>query len=325
MLDYSPTQLLFFFITYCFIGWIIESTYVSVRTRKLTNRGFMRGPVIPIYGFGAMMMLFCTTPFLKWPVAVFFAGMIGCSVLEYFTGMAMEAIFKVRYWDYSDKKFNINGHVCLLNSFFWGILSLGMAYFVHNLIDGFMRLFSVKALNITVTLCSAVFLVDLTLAFKAAFDLRNLIIKMEKAKDEMRLMQRRLDVMLAYAGESMDERKARMGESIDNWAVGMEDRMDRMSDSFDMKIDSLTDSIEEKFVSLKNALEEKPQNFAESMKAEYYELKAKFTINKENRSSNGFFKDFYTRGLIKGNPTISSGKFRDSLETIKAGVFKKND
>lgn len=323
MLGYSWVQLIFFFIVYCFFGWIIESTYVSIGTKKLTNRGFMRGPVIPIYGSGAMMMLLSTMPFKQWPALVFVVGTIACSVLEYFTGAAMEAIFKVRYWDYSKKKFNINGHVCLFNSLCWGLLSVAMTYFVHKPIEKISTSLSEKTLNIIVMVWSVIFIVDLTLAFKAAFDLRNLIIKMEKAKEELRLMSRRLDVMVAYAGESLDERKARMGEAVDNWAVGIEDKMDKMSDSFDTKIDSLTDSIEDNFIKIKNAIENAPQNFTESMKAEFYELRGKFSRGKERRSPQVFIKDWYTRDMIKGNPGMVSAKFQDSLDAIKAKMNSK--
>ncbi len=323
-------KLVFFFLIYCFVGWIIESTYVSVRTRKLTNRGFMRGPVIPIYGFGGMMLVLSSTAFMKWPVAVFFAGMIGCSVLEYFTGMAMEAIFKVRYWDYSDRKFNLNGHICLLNSFYWGICSLGVNYGLHKyvvapipeLLEKYVSEYAI--IWITIGL-SAIFLVDFTLAFKAAMDLRDLIIKMEKARDEMRLMAKRLDVMVAYANESIEERKDRMESAIDNWSEGIEEKMDKMSDNFDAKIDALTDNIEEKFISIKKAIEEKPQNFAEGMKAEFYELRGKFKNVKEKHSFQNFIKDFYLRGTIQGNPTIVSYKFKDSLESIKEAINSKKN
>lgn len=324
MFGYTWVQLIFFFIIYCFFGWIIESTYVSVRTRKVTNRGFMRGPVIPIYGSGAMMMLFSTMPFKNWPLLVFVAGTIGCSVLEFFTGVAMEAIFKVRYWDYSYRRFNIKGHICLFNSLCWGVLSLAMTYFVHKPIETLSTKLPSKVLNITVLVWSVIFIVDLTLAFKAAFDLRNLIIKLEKAKDEMRLMTKRLDVMIAYANESFDERKIRMGETVDNWAVGIEDRLDKFSDSFDAKIDSLTDGIEERFIKIKKAMEERPQNFAESMKAEFYELRGKFSVRKEKQPVRTTLKDWYMRSMIKGNPSLSSYKFKDTVDHIKKRIADNN-
>ena len=325
MFGYKLEQLFFYFIFYCFCGWIIESTYVSVCEKKLTNRGFLRGPVIPIYGCGAMMMFFCTTPFRAWPVVVFFSGMIGCTVLEYFTGWAMESIFKVRYWDYSDKKFNLNGYVSLFTSICWGGCSLIMCYFLHDAVEYIESLIPEQIFFVLVRVEAVIFIVDMTLSFKAAFDLRSLLIRLEKAKDELRLMARRLDVMIAYAGESLDERKAKMGETLDNWASGLEEKMDKASDGFDNRINSLTDSIESKFLSIKKAIEERPQSFAESMKEEFFELKGRFSAGKDNKGFQAFVKEFRMRGMFKGNPTLSSKTFKDSFEFIKDAVTKSEN
>ena len=146
-MNYDLNRLLFFFFIYCFFGWIIESTYVSIHEKKLTNRGFMRGPVIPIYGCGAMTLLFASAPLIKWPVAVFFAGMFAASLLEYITGAVMEAVFKVRYWDYSNEKFNLNGYICLWTSVVWGLLSLAMNYVIHKPIESLSYMLTEYQLN----------------------------------------------------------------------------------------------------------------------------------------------------------------------------------
>ncbi|MCQ2519492.1 MAG: hypothetical protein MJ107_03065 [Lachnospiraceae bacterium] len=325
MIPYSFTQLVFFFIVYCFIGWIIESTWVSAHQKKFVNRGFMRGPVIPIYGSGAMMLLLASSPFLKYPWAVFIAGMIGCSVLEYFTGAAMEAIFKVRYWDYSDKKFNLNGHICLFTSVCWGILSLAENYFIHKPIAALSVLIPEKVLSAITILLSVVFIVDLTLAFKAAFDLRALIIRMEKAKEELRLMQKRLDVMLAYVNEDMEERRAHNREAIDDWSDSVENKLEQMSDKFESGIDNLTDNIAETFTKIKSKMEAIPEELSTNMKEELYELRAKFGLHKGRKSEKGFFEDFYKRGIFLGNPSLKSTKFTETVEDLKKLMEKMRE
>ncbi len=298
MIPYTPLQLLFFFFVYCFFGWIIESAWVSMHQKRFVNRGFMRGPFIPIYGFGAMTLLLVGTPLLKWPVLVFLAGLFAASLLEYLTGVAMEAIFKVRYWDYSDKPFNFQGHICLFTSVCWGILALLLDYFVHKPVETLSNILTDKELLLFVVLTAAYFVMDVSMAFKAAFDLRAVIIKMEKAKDELRIMQKRLDVMLAYANESRNE--------------FIEESRERMEDMFD--------SIEEKFAKVKTMLEEKPADLSESFKAEFAELKEKFSNSKLKRPDLSKFKSFYKRGIFLGNPTLASRKFKDSLETVKRYV-----
>lgn len=301
MIPYTMLELLFFFLVYCFIGWIIESTWVSLHQKRFVNRGFMRGPVIPIYGFGAMTLLLVGTPFLKWPVAVFFGGLLACSLLEYVTGALMEAIFKVRYWDYSDKPFNINGHVCLFTSVCWGLLALAEDYVMHKPIERFCKLLTLKEQLLFVVVLGTIFVVDLTLSFKAAFDLRSVIVKMEKAKEELRLMQKRLDVYLAFANESKDN--------------FIDDTKEKATD--------LLESLESKFASVKKAIEEKPAAFADSAKAELSELRDKFVVQKANKFGLPDFKGFYKRGIILGNPGIKSKKFGDSVNMLREYVEKK--
>lgn len=232
MIPYDLNQLLFFFFIYCFIGWIIESGYVSWHEKKLTNRGFMRGPVIPIYGCGALTLLLVSFPLLKWPVAVFFAGMFAASLMEYITGAIMEAVFKVRYWDYSTEKFNLNGYICLWTSVVWGLLSLALNYLLHKPIEALCFMLSEKELRLITQPIALLFIVDLTLSFKAAFDIRNVIVYAEKAKEEIRLMQKRLDVMIAYADADVNEQRAKISEGIDSLQKGIADKFEDLKHDF---------------------------------------------------------------------------------------------
>ena len=132
MYVYSWSQWLLFFFIYCFIGWIIESTYVSVRSLHFVNRGFLRLPMLPLYGSGAIIMLWLSLPVKGNLILVFLFGMAGASLLEYVTGYVMERLFKMKYWDYSNNPFNINGYVCLGTSIAWGFLTLLLTEVVHR-------------------------------------------------------------------------------------------------------------------------------------------------------------------------------------------------
>lgn len=301
MFPYSLLQLLFFFFCYCFIGWIIESSWVSLHKHRFVNRGFMRGPFIPIYGFGAMALLIVGTLLIKWPVAVFFGGLLTASVLEFFTGMAMEAIFKVRYWDYSDKPFNIKGHVCLFTSICWGLLAVVEVYFLHKPLEHLSQIFTGTELELITYGLSVYFGCDLSLSFKAAFDLRDIIIKMEEAREDLRLMQKRLDVILAYAKEDADD--------------FIEERIDRVED--------IADNIEARFNELRRRIETKPSEYAEDIREEFEELREKLRAHRLSHFGFTEFKDRYKRRLLLGNPTMMSKKFKFDLERIKEFVDKK--
>ena len=124
-------QVITLFFIYSFLGWVCECIYCSIAQRKIINRGFLAGPYCPIYGFGAVFVLVLLQPFMDNPLIVFLLGVLITSTLEYITSVVMEKIFHTRWWDYSHYKYNINGRVCLLNSFLFGVMSLFVVYIVH--------------------------------------------------------------------------------------------------------------------------------------------------------------------------------------------------
>lgn len=127
----SFTALVLFFTAYSFIGWFIETVYCSVPARKFVYRGFLMGPVCPIYGFGALSVLLMLSPFSNKPILVFFLGLVITSTLEYVVSVLLEKLFKKSWWDYSARKFNLNGRICLLTSMEWGALSVVLVYAIH--------------------------------------------------------------------------------------------------------------------------------------------------------------------------------------------------
>ncbi|MBT1174893.1 putative ABC transporter permease [Bifidobacterium sp. LC6] len=112
--------LFLWFIFYSFAGWVYESILVSCQQRRWVNRGFLNGPLCPIYGTGAVAGV-VILGHIHNPVVLFFLAMIGASVLEYFTSWAMEQLFHARWWDYSHFHFNLNGRICLLGAVVFGI------------------------------------------------------------------------------------------------------------------------------------------------------------------------------------------------------------
>ena len=121
------TFIISFFI-YSFIGWCCEVVYCSVPKKRFVNRGFLFGPYLPIYGSGAIVVLTLLRPFHDRWFLVFIFGVISTSIIEYVTSWALEKIFKVKLWDYSNHPININGRVCELNSTLFGLLSLFLVY-----------------------------------------------------------------------------------------------------------------------------------------------------------------------------------------------------
>lgn len=119
------------FIAYSFLGWCMEVCMAFIYKRKFVNRGFLIGPYCPIYGFGVLGILFLIGNNTNDILSVFLKSILICSILEYITSYLMEKIFKARWWDYSDKRFNINGRICLETMIPFGILGT-LCFYILN-------------------------------------------------------------------------------------------------------------------------------------------------------------------------------------------------
>lgn len=201
-MTYSPTQWLLIFYFYCVAGWIWESAYVSVRTRRWVNRGFLHGPWLPIYGSGAIAILFTTLSFADSLILVFLIGMASATVLEYVTGAAMERVFHMRYWDYSDKPLNLNGHVCLFVSIGWGFFSLFLVKVLHPPVNFLIRSLTGYIPDILSVVLTILFTVDVTRSIQSALNLREL---MKKLTDRYEVLSR-INTSLSSLSEKLGER-----------------------------------------------------------------------------------------------------------------------
>lgn len=122
------------FIIYSFIGWVIEVIDAYIKTGKFVNRGFLIGPYCPVYGIGCTLMIILLSKYLDDIVVLFFMCIVTFSILEYMTSFAMEKLFKARWWDYSNKRFNINGRICLETMIPFGLGGVFIMYVVNPVI-----------------------------------------------------------------------------------------------------------------------------------------------------------------------------------------------
>ena len=146
---------------YSFLGWVCESVYCSIPAGRFINRGFLSGPVCPVYGFGALLVIWFLTPFAGNLPVLFLAAMAITSLLEYVTSWALEVLFHTKWWDYSGHRFNIHGRVCLLNSTLFGLLAVVMMTFLQPLVERLVASLNGLALYITSAALLALFCSDL--------------------------------------------------------------------------------------------------------------------------------------------------------------------
>ena len=166
------------FIIYSFVGWCVEIIYVYYDEDKLVNRGFLVGPYCPIYGVASLLMIYLLTRYMKDVEVVFVMAVILCTAAEYLTSLIMEKMFNTRWWDYSNKKFNLNGRICLKISIAFGLLGTLLLYVIHPFVLSVLSKFSTLSLTIASVIIFIIFIVDLCLSF-------NIISKLEFTQVKM--------------------------------------------------------------------------------------------------------------------------------------------
>ena len=200
---YSPEQWLLLFYFYCLCGWIWESCFVSCKQRHWVNRGFLHGPWLPIYGSGAIIILFATLPVRSSAIGIALMGTFAATLLEYVTGAVMERIFKMRYWDYTNQPFNLNGYICLTSSLAWGFFSDLMVYVIHPPIDKLLHKLPALLVNPLAAVIAVLFIMDTVKSTKAAIDLREVLTKLTEENAELRRLAKKAEAAQARTAEEL--------------------------------------------------------------------------------------------------------------------------
>lgn len=175
-----------YFIVYAFLGWVCEDIYCGIGKRKFINRGFLYGPYCPIYGFGALLVIYPLLMVSKHPIVVFIFGMVLTSILEYITSFVMEKLFATRWWDYSTYPFNINGRICLQNSLLFGLMALVVVYGLHPIVSRFVERIPLGFLVIFLIMFTIFFVIDIVNTVIVLLRRKKVFLKLKEDIDELR-------------------------------------------------------------------------------------------------------------------------------------------
>ena len=173
-----------YFVIYSFIGYLAEVIYVSFEQKKLVNRGFLCGPICPIYGLGALLMIVLLKRYIHDYLALFVFGALIATTLEYYISYILEKIFHNKWWDYNNKSFNINGRVCLTNSILFGIASVSLSEFIHPFVSRYLLRLSSQTLLILFIFLAILLLLDTIYSCIIAYNLRSRLIIVEELKND---------------------------------------------------------------------------------------------------------------------------------------------
>ncbi len=174
-----------YFIIYSFIGWLLEVICKFFEFKRYINRGFLIGPICPIYGYGVLTIILLIGRNTSDILSVFLKSILVCSILEYFTSYFMEKIFKARWWDYSKRRFNINGRICLETMLPFGILGTTVVYLIHPIIIKFVNIFNSNTIIVISIIIFIIYLIDNIISFNVMNKIKKEIKKYKADNTEL--------------------------------------------------------------------------------------------------------------------------------------------
>lgn len=194
-MGYTGTQLLFLFFFFGFMGWLLEVFYAFFRVKKFVNRGFLRGPICPLYGLGMVGIVLISKgielqPFAQNPVLgglqIFLLAFLFTSLLEYVTGYLLETFFHQKWWDYKDEKFNLKGRICLKFSVYWGILGLLIIKVIGWIDISMEQVISFEIQEKLLNILIPIFVIDFVTSIDLALKLKQLMKELKDASEKVK-------------------------------------------------------------------------------------------------------------------------------------------
>ena len=172
------------FIIYSFFGWLIEIVFTFFKEKKLINRGFLIGPYCPIYGAGCLLLVWLLDKYKDNYLVLFVLIMFICSLVEYLTSFLMEKIFKLRWWDYSDMKFNINGRICLETMVPFALTGVIFLNYIHPFIYNAITKIPPNIKELSSIVILFIFLFDIIITCNVVFNIKSITKNLRKDSTE---------------------------------------------------------------------------------------------------------------------------------------------
>ena len=280
---------LWFFFIYAFLGWCAEVIYATVNSRKFVNRGFLNGPVCPIYGFGVVIIIICLTPLKDNIILSYIGSVVLISSLELLTGWLLEKSFHQKWWDYADMPFNINGYICLKFSLMWGLVCLVILNMIHPIIYNIIVLVPVTMGNVFLGIFVAMITVDIVLTIQSVINLNKVLKQLNEIATKIRKFSEELGDKISSGSISLLEK----GEELKN--VLNEGK------AFTSRV------VEEKMEMMDQSVEKVKTQILE------LEHKRKELLNK------GFFG---WKRLLQAFPKMKSNHYKELMEELKEKISR---
>lgn len=319
--------------------------------------------MLPLYGTGAVMMLWVSLPVQDNLLFVYLSGVAAATALEYVTGWGMERLFKVKYWDYSSQKFNLNGYICLTSSIAWGFLTLFLTEVIHKPIEHWVLGLSEQTAIIVVSAVTLCFVYDTVQSVRAALSLAKVLDAMTRMRTELEDIQVQMALLRDETGQRLEDVKEEAAQKLESvrteaatvagWLVGeAAERAASLRDGAVERASSLKDGAAERAASLRDGAVEQAaflkdealfcaQQFKTGTAKKAMRLKDEAMLCKDTgeerirelsrrvaelarkRQHLALHMDFYRKGILRGNPTASSVRFGTALKELRQIAEKR--
>ncbi len=250
-------MLLWTFFVYAFLGWCTEVSFAALTSGKFVNRGFLNGPVCPIYGCGVVIVLFFLEPLRENTLLLFLGSVVLTSVLEWLTGFVLERIFHQRWWDYSNEPFNLGGYICLRFSIAWGLACLLVVDVIHPTIHWLITLIPHTLGLVLLAVFSAAMVVDLAATVRTIARINRQLTQLDELAGRIKSLSNELGESLAERVLDAAEKGGELRDNLEDVKDALEQRRDEFQDGLEDMKDALAqrrDEFQDGLEDVKDAL-----------------------------------------------------------------------
>jgi uncharacterized membrane protein len=293
------------FFVYAFLGWCAEVSYAALITGKFVNRGFLNGPVCPIYGFGVVIVLACLTPLKESKLLLFLGSVLLTSLLELVTGFLLEKIFHQRWWNYSDQPFNIGGYICLRFSLMWGFACTFVVYILHPTILWCIRLVPHAIGVVLLCVFGAAMAVDLAATVRT-------ITRMNRRLSQIDELAAKIKEASNEFGENLADKVLDAAETGSAIKEELSERTDDWKESLAQRREELTERSEDR----KESRAQRRQERSAQKQEELAQLRRRLDEVLDSRI-------FGQRRLIRAFPRMRSTDHHQALERLRQRMEKR--
>ena len=310
-----------YFFVYGFLGWCTEVAFAAWKEHRFVNRGFLNGPICPVYGIGVTLVVHFLSPYRSNLIILYITSTILVTALEWLTGFILERVFHNKWWDYSNMPLNLNGYVCLLFSLIWGVACVLIVDFIHPVIHKLLLYIPVIVGVIILIILEIGMFADLYVTASGILKMNKRLAAMQEIADELHEISDKI-------GENIYKNTIAAMETQDAIKDSVTEKQEELKDSFTAKQEEFKDSLAAKQMEFKDSfalkqeeilgnLTERREEISETLDTVSDELKERIASLRKHYSELG--EDFtgIQKRLLKAFPKMENKKYSESLDDLR--------